>query len=672
VSKGLQSLENELWSDPRAERDMRELRDAAESPSASAFEQLLEMRDEARRIGHFEINQTILEMIFELEEAEPSLNNSAPSAPPPLCPLEKRRVKEKYFPLLRIQVLNSVVRHSDAHRDLRILIVQAENARKGIMSFVNLNKKADGWSPHQLKLLQIENPADFRRVMDERRMEIFKSLDDAYLKQRVAHCRCWGQILLEGHQQSPWRIDWPANGPQEDIYMSDFVTAASMRYTAFGVVSAAMSHIIEFHMAFLSVCPPEFVMTRWLLKKMKRAMAQEKPEGRRLRPGVTQYQVDTILTTLWEAIQVASSARARLYVNIAAAISLAWNQAVRLGELCRGVKWDQRRHLSRQTVRPVTHFDANGDAECAFIQPPIRKTSLSSDVARDKCNKPWCIDLKDTSASSFAVWGRRLAEIDPCSPADAPTTPAFRLLDGIALSGPQACLVMKQTIQDCIKDWESLNLSGQSLRIGKIGAMQATGMDLERILAISTHTAAAGIAPYTRQEISSMLDLQRRSRSAVVQPVETIVRFDSDRSTRRESTYMVSDKAGNLLPVTQATQLDGLVDSADEDDTSDSDTEPDTTNQKRAKPPTPVNSPVRPDPKRSKAAQTALLSPTLCVCGCGGQATHTPGRGRPRKNQVFCQAQNVWKIPSSGRSIAEMFAASDNSEMLTEAGSASD
>ena len=86
MSKGLQSLENELWSDPRAERDMRELRDAAESPSASAFEQLLEMRDEARRIGHFEINQTILEMIFELEEAEPSLNNSAPSAPPPLCP----------------------------------------------------------------------------------------------------------------------------------------------------------------------------------------------------------------------------------------------------------------------------------------------------------------------------------------------------------------------------------------------------------------------------------------------------------------------------------------------------------------------------------------------------------------------------------------------------------
>jgi len=151
VSKGLQSLENELWSDPRAERDMRELRDAAESPSASAFEQLLEMRDEARRIGHFEINQTILEMISELEEAESSLDNSAPSAPPLLCQLEKRRVKEKYFPLLRIQVLNSVVRHSDAHRDLRILIVQAENARKGIMSFVNLNKKADGWSPQKLK-----------------------------------------------------------------------------------------------------------------------------------------------------------------------------------------------------------------------------------------------------------------------------------------------------------------------------------------------------------------------------------------------------------------------------------------------------------------------------------------------------------------------------------------
>lgn len=59
---------------------------------------------------------------------------------------------------------------------------------------------------------------------------------------------------------------------------------------------------------------------------------------------------------------------------------------------------------------------------------------------------------------------------------------------------------------------------------------------------------------------------------------------------------------------------------------------------------------ARPEEVQSSTGCTAIASDMQRL------PIHTPGRGQPRKNQVFCQALNVWKIPSNGKGIAELFA----------------
>ena len=83
--------------------------------------------------------------------------------------------------------------------------------------------------------------------------------------------------------QDPWRLHWPESR-DDDRIMTDFLTIMSMRYTTWTAVNACKMHVIEFHRAFLAVCPPPFPMADWLLAKLKKTMAQEKPEGRRMRP----------------------------------------------------------------------------------------------------------------------------------------------------------------------------------------------------------------------------------------------------------------------------------------------------------------------------------------------------------------------------------------------------
>ena len=60
------------------------------------------------------------------------------------------------------------------------------------------------------------------------------------------------------------------------------------------------------------------------------------------------------------------------------------------------------------------------------------------------------------------------------------------------------------------------------------------------------------------QRVKHILSKEKKGEQDPTLP-ETIVRFDSNRSARRESTYMVSDKAGNLLPHTDIQISEGLV-----------------------------------------------------------------------------------------------------------------
>ena len=120
-------------------------------------------------------------------------------------------------------------------------------------------------------------------------------------------------------------------------------------------------------------------------------MAKENPEGRRLRPGLIREYVEQILDRIWQtilAIQRDTTTR-RIYVNIGATISLAWEKAVRLGELCRGEEWDSHIHLSRMTIRAALDAGTIRRSECILIQPPRRMRLVAKQVphARKPCTQ---------------------------------------------------------------------------------------------------------------------------------------------------------------------------------------------------------------------------------------------------------------------------------------------
>ena len=244
------------------------------------------------------------------------------------------------------------------------------------------------------------------------------------------------------------------------------------------------------------------------------------------------------------------------------AISLSWEKAVRVGELCRGEEWDPRVHLSRQTIGAALDAESIGRFECILLQPPRRKTHASSAVAREKCNKPWVVDAQARTPSAFAVWGARLQRYDPVPRKEWPSTSAFRFVGPLCLARRQVCLMLKTVAQECAGDfpnWEDFDYGLQSLQIGRINAWRATGSDIELVLAGSTHTSTAGLEPYARAEVTAMLSMDWKAETAKVTLVETVHRFDEDRSKPQNAVYMVDDGKGELRPMVQSSALAGLV-----------------------------------------------------------------------------------------------------------------
>ena len=343
--------------------------------------------------------------------------------------------------------------------------------------------------------------------------------------------------------------------------------------------------------------------------------------------------------------------RRRLYVNLGAALSLAWEKALRLGEVCRGLKWDQRVHLSRMTIRAL---DARAieTAECILLQPPMRKTSAASEVAREKCNQPLVIDARSKTPTAFAVWGPRLEKYDPCPAHERGQTPAFRLQGELCLSQRQACVLMKTTAQECVKNWEDYDYGSGSLRSGRIGAWRSTNADLDDVLAGTTHTSAVGISPYTRAEVQKMLAMDREAETVRVVPVETVVRFDADRSKPQDAVYMTQDTDGNLVPIMNAVELDGLVDSADEGSSSDSDSEEGSNRAAVKRPPiSPAASPSRmPVAKRAgttKQPGAGTTKDMYCSCGCAQRKSGDKApRGRPKRGMMWCYSAGEWVTAS--------------------------
>ena len=259
----------------------------------------------------------------------------------------------------------------------------------------------------------------------------------------------------------------------------------------------------------------------------------------------------------------------RKYVNVGAAVSASWEKAIRMGEACPGARFNAADHCIRSTIEaisnPSTEFMLDTAAEAIPIQPPVRKTAQASAVAREKCNLPLLFDSKCKAPYAFAVWAQRLAQIDTLSSAEsAKTVPAFRMggPNSPALSTEQMSRAMRAIAEQVITDWEKFDYGMQSLRIGRENAWRKTGARPELLNDMTTHTSMLGRQAYSRAEQEEVLIADRKAESVVVQPVETVVRFEADRSSDRRPVYVRRREDGSLELVKVANSVSelGLVD----------------------------------------------------------------------------------------------------------------
>lgn len=256
--------------------------------------------------------------------------------------------------------------------------------------------------------MDVSTPAQYRDMVSARKTVIFASLSDGYLRVRVAVLRNWVQILIECEGQSPWRLHWPQSR-DDDRIMTDFLVTMSMRYTTWLAVYTAKTHVLEFHRSFLAVVPPPMPMAEWMLAKLKRLMAQEKPEGRRIRPGLTDAKVSAICNKILASVTacVWSVAQRALYVNAGAAIGVAFEKALRMHEPCPGDDFSPEWHWSRASIAAALEVDQAVKAqgvEVFVLQPMKRKTQFASDAARERCTQPLV----------FGEWGAQCSVCAAC------------------------------------------------------------------------------------------------------------------------------------------------------------------------------------------------------------------------------------------------------------------
>ena len=573
---------------------LKELAESERAYALSSYEQMQQFQREAGDVGAWDVREVLSSIIAVVEDHFEEITDGARklghaiSAPPRsgdfsltamaemgpltcvLSKLEQRRYVEKRFSLFTI---TSLAFRPDGYtkRDSRETLVSMENYRKGKVCFRNLNKKQSGWTEHQLALLDVHTPAQYRQLVRLRKQQIFKSLSDGYLAVRVAVLRNWQQILMEAEGQDPWRQHWPESR-DDDRIMTDFLVVMSMRYTTWTAVNACKMHVVEFHRAFLGVCPPPFPMADWMLAKLKRAMAQEKPEGRRMRPGLDDKSVSAICGAIRERLEmcVHSKEQRALYVNMGAAIGVTFEQALRMGETCPGDHFDPQHYWSRQSILAAIQSEEAKEkygVSVFILQPMKRKTSASSEVARERCNLPFVFDAVSTSAYALARWGPLLEHHDPCAAAERRSAPAFRKggAGSQALSSADMSAVLKEVGKGVLANWKDFHYGLHSLRIGRENAMRATDADPELLNLMLTHTTTAGRAPYSRVEVTERLNLHRAAAGVVVQPVETLVQFQSDRSANDSPVYMTEEADGSLQLVEGVLNLNGLVLSDEED-----------------------------------------------------------------------------------------------------------
>jgi hypothetical protein len=626
--------------------DLQRTLDRERQEEIPAIEQLRLWQAEAMDHGRFEISETLQELKACLSDSKAYAGigglgylgldgdwiplvittteltqrcqgaTASTTAEVSLTMTEKRTLEERISPLLRPEVMAQRP-YQFSPKDSRSMMDHCENKRRGVVEFLTIKEPAEGFRENQLKLRAIKTPADAEAAINERKMAVYASLDDDYLAVRVSIIRQWGQYLVECEGESPWRLHWPASHGDDQI-MSNFLWILSLRNTSYKVVEAAKMHVIEFHFAFLSVPPPPFPVAEWTLRKLKLAMAKEKPEGRRVRPALSNDAVAEICSKLHATLIVASPAKQRLYANAGAAIGFIYEKALRAGEACPGTKFTPTKHLSRSTIAgaliPREQLQSRG--KVLIIQPPVRKTTHTSVVTAQVTNQPLVFDTQSEASYSFSKWGPLLEEYDACKTSDRSITPAFREggLGSVALSTTSFKKILCTLAQSVVPNWSIYSYGAQSLRIGRENAWRATNMaSAEFLNGLTTHTSTAGRMPYARLQIEEILKVDRAAETVKLAPAETAYKFDADRSGPRPAVYMAQDESGAFTRRLADEVTSQLVDPQDESSDSEDDSfEPPVEEIEAAAPTTNDLAPVK-SGRRKRAAADSNTEETVPV-----------------------------------------------------------
>jgi hypothetical protein len=534
--------EDEWAVDPRGEAPVE---------VTDPFGQLQEWRDTA--YGHEgDIDGEVLTLMAEIVDQvtrlkHGGLRDADEVALETLSPLERRRVVERQFPVFTVDMLAHCSYEPSASQRHEIR-VHADNARQNLLSKPRLHRRNGTWTEKQKALFAADTPDKMRDLMRRRRQQVYASLAPRYLAVRVAVIQIFVAFALEVLHEWPFRTHWPEDKGEDDLFL-DFVTYLSVRYTSFACVSAAFGHVIEFHMSFLGVSPPpsNFPRTRWFLKKLKLAMAKEQPEGRKRRPGLPGKFVNRALNfirTMVDSVTPGSGMQ-KLYTNVGAALAFAFEQCMRVGNVCPGDAFRSDWHLSRETIKgllqPVTSLRKH---DWLVVQAPVTKTTFTSAASRERATRPRIIDTQCRKWYGTVNWGELLMAFDPlASDENAGEVPAFRVggPHSPALSYQQACRILKLAAVDTVPAWRDFDYGGHSLRIGRVNDLRAVqavhGCSVateEQINGISMHTASAGRRAYDRTAVEEDLKLMRLAEDVEYTAVETVQKFPQNRGAERQ------------------------------------------------------------------------------------------------------------------------------------------
>ena len=614
--------------------------------------------------------------------------------------LQIRKAVERHFPLLRAEVLARQTFYT-SKKDLRSILVYAENYRNGICDFAatGLRKSEGAYRENQELLRSIESQHQYRQVMARRRQQIMDSLSDAYMQCRVCVIRLYQHLAMEAHGTNPWRSHWPAphcpkDGTVDDDLFEYFSLMLSMRYTTWAAVCSGRMHVVETHKSELGLHPPPMPKTDFILKKLRPCLAKEKPEGRKLRPGLGNIQVSAICQSLLASVNCSKSRARQLYVNAGAAIAAIYERGSRTKAMCPGYEFNPVKHLSRGTIKAVLRpLVELREMECIVMQPPVQKTSFMGPVAAQKANQPLIFDCQGDQAYSFVKWGPLIEQFDSCPVLERSKTPAFRMggPHSLAMSTSDIRQILRTVACKVVHNYNDWNYGAHSLRGGRENDWRHTAVGKQSpslMNKLTGHTSTQGRAPYSRESVLESLQADREAENVRPQAVETAFKFGADRSAEQPAVYMTKNADGSFSAVTKDWNRNAVIDSDEEDDIyeaamtieetdaqselifneeytgSDLDMTADslmqshvrqTVGQKRA---LDVDTGADKPAPRKKSKLKLKLKPAsvteqICGCGCAEFCTRTAApRGAPRKGMKYCLAAGIWReLSTKKRSV---------------------